>query len=94
MIVDYVPDPKHPTGTGMLYREAPDGSSFVWYEDAQDPFRRRALVGIATSLIDAHPHSGKPYDRRLAVELATGHHHWLEPEVQVVVLPLRAVPAR
>jgi hypothetical protein len=93
MIVDYTPDPRNPSGSGMLYREVPDGEVFVHYADPHDPARRRALISIATSLHDVHPNSAKPYDRRLAVELATGRHLWLEPEVPVVAVAFLARPA-
>jgi hypothetical protein len=92
VIISYQHDPHDPDGLGCLFREVPDGAAFTWYENVQDPARRRVVTCIATNFMDAHPGSSQPYDRRLAIELTTGHYYWLSPEAPVVLSPLQVVP--
>jgi hypothetical protein len=86
MIVEYPFDPKNPSGAGRVLREIPDGDPFVLIMPAA------SAVCVATSLIHADPNSRQPWERRLVVELATGHHFWLAPEIQVITASLKAVP--
>lgn len=89
MIVEYGYNPQRPDGEGRIFRELLDGEPFTFLTDATDPARRRARTCIATNLVDARATSSKPYDRRLAVDLADGSSHWLAPETPVVTAPVR-----